>query len=487
MRHLLPPHLEGWQPAPTDPPPDESDNGEEHHVLSSGAVLLLDAEGSTELAARLRVPGTLGAGPADTLLGQIFEAVVDAVAEAGGYVGHFTGDGVIAVFQDEPTDAVANAVAAGRTILKHIADLSGLVTPAGPVDLAVRAIVGAGTIDTFVWRAPAVSDPGCQNAVYVIVGTALAEAQRGEEFVEGGVLALGPQAASALPEVEYVPIDDGGLGYVSISSAEPILDQTSRVTQPASATDTAAATAAAPITSDWRFVIPGAFDEEVQPEFRYATVAFLELKEWPHEDTVAVIIEEMAASGGHISNVLRTSADQLGVTFMLVWGAPVGHPDDASRALRFVEAVQNEIGADTFKTGVGYSYTFIGFVGSDAQSTYTALGAPVNLAARLCSIADWGEIRVTEVFDEVIPPGWVVEPVEATVYKGFKAPLVTRSLRPAEIKAPRWRVWPRRRHAASSTAPLIEEVGDDSPPQDPLIDEALTDLQARAAGRTPPS
>ncbi len=439
MRRLVPPHLEGWHPVTID----AYSIGEEHHLLTEGAVLLLDAEGSTELAARLRARGTLGAEPLDVLLDQIFARVVDVVVGFGGYVGHFTGDGVIAAFPGEPAVTVGNAIQAACTILEHLDRVSGIVTPAGPVELAVRAVVGAGSIDTFVWRARSITGNDQQNATYVIVGDALTEAHAGELRVVGGALGLGPAARAALPDGPYVPLPDvsnsgDGASSVGVAPGYVRVDLARLTRRPAELpTAPRAATSAPPFKApsrtdgDWRFVIPEAFDEAVHPEFRDASVVFLELREWPHEDTVAVILEQVAASGGHISNILRTSSRQRGITFMLVWGAPTAHADDAARSLEFVEAVQHEIGIDEFKTGAVYSNMFIGFVGSDAQSTYTAIGAPVNLAARLCDLAAWGEIRVTDVFDDVVPSHWTVESVVATLYKGFSTPLVTRSLRPS--------------------------------------------------------
>jgi len=492
MRRLVPPHLEGWQPVATD----ADSAGEEHHLLADGAVLLLDAEGSTALSVRLRAQGTLGAEPLHILLDQIFARVVDTVVAFGGYIGHFTGDGVIAAFPAVPAVAVGNAIGAATAILEHLGHLSGVVTPAGPVDLAVRAVVGAGTIDTFLWRARSINSIDQQNATYVIVGSALAEAQVGELLVDGGALGVGSAAAATLacgPYVQWSEATGGvyrAVGYVNVDLAPRSISETARPVDSTPATPSPASTAPAQRSAGWRFVIPEAFDEAVQPEFRLASVLFLELREWPHEDTVAVIIEQAASSGGHISNVLRTSAEQQGITFMLVWGAPTGHADDASRALAFVEAVQHEIGADGFKTGAVYSNMFVGFVGSDSQSTYTVIGAPVNLAARLCNLADWGEIRVTEVFDDMVTSHWTIESVAPTLYRGFSTPLATRSLRPGGGASPSRRTWPRRQRTPLPSPPPVahDEDPDTSAgdPQPELIADAVAELQTRAAGHEPP-
>lgn len=413
MRHLLPPRFAEW-----------SELGTTEHT-SPGAILLLDAEDSTALSARLRSHGILGAEALSALLTQIFAPVVDIVTATGGYVAHFTGDGMIAVYPGEPTDVVRRAVRSGLAILDHLDRVSGVETTSGPVDLAVRAIVGAGTIETHVWRSAAVSDVARQNAAYIVVGSALHEAQSGEETVHGGTLGLGPNAAAAIPDLVAPPLV---AGYVAVDRDLEI---------PPSVHPKGVSVA--PTTHDargrsdldrWRFVIPEAFDPRVAPEFRHVMVMFMELRDWPTDETMSDVIELAGATGGHIGSLIRDGPGQLGLTVLLLWGAPNIHDDDPKRALRFVESLTLELGAGQFRAGAVYTDMFSGFVGSELHSTYTVVGAPVNLAARLCSLAAWGETRVTATLDPFVPVDWHVEPVAATVYRGFTHPLPTFSIRP---------------------------------------------------------
>ncbi|HUG00045.1 MAG TPA: adenylate/guanylate cyclase domain-containing protein, partial [Ilumatobacter sp.] len=309
-----------------------------------------------------------------------------------------------------------------------------------------------------MWLAPAIEDLTRQNATYVVVGSALAEAQRGELAVHGGALVVGPVAATFLSPGHFVAV---GEGFVRVE----------RDDLPARSHDRPALTPSTPNPSArWRYVIPGAYDDRLRPAFSHVSVAFVELRTWPTPETMATIIELTGESGGHVSSLLRTAPDQEGLTMILVWGAPVGHDNDARRTLWFVEAAQQKLGVGSFRTGAGYANLFSGFVGSEQQSTYTVVGAPVNLAARLCSLASWGEIRVTEVFDDVVPEQWLVESVDPILYKGFQVPLATRSLRPMSGADTDQRG---RSHLATS--------GDS-----PLLTGPRTELRARAAGRHPP-
>ncbi len=96
----------------------------------------------------------------------------------------------------------------------------------------------------------------------------------------------------------------------------------------------------------------------------------------------------------------------LGDSVMAVWGAPVAHPDHASRALRaagdmlrFVETAaeiwRQEHGVEIrLAIGVNSGSAIVGNIGSGKRMEYTAIGDTVNVAARLESIARPNQVLV---------------------------------------------------------------------------------------------
>jgi adenylate cyclase len=98
----------------------------------------------------------------------------------------------------------------------------------------------------------------------------------------------------------------------------------------------------------------------------------------------------------------------VGDMIMLVWGAPVAHPDDPVRAvcaaLDMQEALReyNEIrvvrGEPEIRMGIGINTGKLvaGYIGSNRTMSYSVVGDPVNIASRLCDIAGPGQILISE-------------------------------------------------------------------------------------------
>ncbi len=104
----------------------------------------------------------------------------------------------------------------------------------------------------------------------------------------------------------------------------------------------------------------------------------------------------------------------IGDAMMALWGAPIPHDDDPDRALRAAIAMHAALarlnagwaaaGRPTLAVGIGINYgeVFAGNIGSHRRLEYTVIGDSVNIAARLCSRAEGGEVLVTDAFRERI-------------------------------------------------------------------------------------
>ncbi|HEX4681726.1 MAG TPA: adenylate/guanylate cyclase domain-containing protein [Gemmatimonadaceae bacterium] len=99
----------------------------------------------------------------------------------------------------------------------------------------------------------------------------------------------------------------------------------------------------------------------------------------------------------------------IGDSVMAQWGAPLGGPDDADKAMAAAIAMMQELaklnerwraeGRPALEHGIGLNFgeAFAGNIGSERRLEFTVIGDVVNTAARLCAAAD-GEILLTEDF-----------------------------------------------------------------------------------------
>ena len=125
----------------------------------------------------------------------------------------------------------------------------------------------------------------------------------------------------------------------------------------------------------------------------------------------------------------------MGDAVMAQWGAPLGAPDDADRAMaaaiEMVGALDtlNERwigqGRPELQIGIGLSFgeAFAGNIGSERRLEFTVIGDTVNTASRLCSAAGAHEILVTQELRNALtapPPLDECPPMEL---KGKSQPL----------------------------------------------------------------
>ncbi|MEP6691154.1 MAG: adenylate/guanylate cyclase domain-containing protein, partial [Gemmatimonadaceae bacterium] len=117
----------------------------------------------------------------------------------------------------------------------------------------------------------------------------------------------------------------------------------------------------------------------------------------------------------------------VGDALMAQWGAPLGAPDDADRAMRAALDMLRELetlndgwraaGRPALEVGIGLNVgeVFAGNIGSERRLEFTVIGDAVNTAARLCFAAGGGEILITGELRAALadpPPLTEREPLE---------------------------------------------------------------------------
>lgn len=128
----------------------------------------------------------------------------------------------------------------------------------------------------------------------------------------------------------------------------------------------------------------------------------------PAEDIVGILniyLEEMTEV---ILKYKGTIDEFIGDAILAIFGAPVKHPDDASRAVACALEMQNAMtavntrckakGYPEMKQGIGINTgdVVVGNIGSKKRIKYAAVGRNVNIASRIQSYTTGGQIYISE-------------------------------------------------------------------------------------------
>jgi len=148
------------------------------------------------------------------------------------------------------------------------------------------------------------------------------------------------------------------------------------------------------------------------------------------QEYYAVVIDSAKEYGATVKDFAGDGA-------LILVGAPFPRPDHTRVGLRLARHMMNQVREVTDKwstpetplgIGIGLSSgeCAVGAIGTDAQLEYAAIGTTVNLSARLCSIAQDGQILMgpgtARALEET--PGWtrevvtlvgIPDPVEVTI------------------------------------------------------------------------
>lgn len=153
-------------------------------------------------------------------------------------------------------------------------------------------------------------------------------------------------------------------------------------------------------------------------EAREVTVLFADLRgftRYAEEEPPEVVVARLNEHLGLMSHAVHAHGGMvdkfLGDAVMAVFGAPLPDPEHRRHALAAAEAIRAALDGPGFlPVGIGLAsgMVVVGNIGSPERLEYTAVGDPVNLAARLQEMAGPGEILAAEsCFPEGPPADWV--------------------------------------------------------------------------------
>ncbi|MFM8468463.1 MAG: adenylate/guanylate cyclase domain-containing protein [Limisphaerales bacterium] len=169
-------------------------------------------------------------------------------------------------------------------------------------------------------------------------------------------------------------------------------------------------------------------------ELREVTVMFCDIRGFTAltqnmdpAEVIALLNEHMTALTRVVTAHHGVVDKFIGDSIMAIFGAPKSYGDDTFNAVRcaqqlLVERAQlNRTSRYQIEIGIGLAsgQVVAGNMGSADRSNYTVLGERVNLAARLCSVAQRGEIVIGPTTRTQLGDRIAVEEMDPLQLKGF--------------------------------------------------------------------
>lgn len=404
--------------------------GEDLPRTTDGAAIFVDISGFTALTEALveELGGRRGAEELTATLDRLFSALLERLHAWRGSVVYFSGDAVTGwIDGDDGLNATACALE-----MQRLVDRIGTMTTAGgrQVVLSIKVAVAVGRVHRFV-----VGDPSVQ-LIDVMAGRlmdALAAAEQqalaGEVVLEAGAMtALGKRVTVALTR-------SGSKGAVGVVQRLNIEVGDLRTKPP---------TPDLPIETVRRWLLPPVWERiaagrgEFLAELRPAVPLFVQVGglDFENEPGTPEVLGEFVtrcqrALGSLGGYVLQLTVGDKGVYLYAVFGSPIAHEDDHSRAcegaLRLGQVLA-DLPVSDVRIGVASGLVRSGTYGHAQRRTFCCLGDPVNLAARLMARAPAGGVLVDGETAAAAGNHFRWAEIAPMTVKGKQQPIAVRSL-----------------------------------------------------------
>ncbi|HKD85614.1 MAG TPA: AAA family ATPase [Terriglobales bacterium] len=360
--------------------------GDQAHVRTfSGAVLVVDISGFTELTARFEQRGKMGAEQLSGILRDYFGRLTDIITGHGGDIVSFAGDAALAVWPE--MKAAGTRALTSRCVQAALAieRENAAQSPQHGVLLKQRSAIATGQLHAALLG-------GSQDRLFLLAGEPLREAGLTLHDAAAGNVGLAPSALSVLGNEVTGSVMPSGTFVVHAAGAERLEQGT-----PVFLAD--------PNLSLANYLPAFVADRVVAglgdwlAEFRSVTVMFVGFSGFDASREEALLQLDPALQRIHQvlqryeGSIYQFLMDDKGLALIGAFGLPPrAHEEDALRGVYAaveIEAALKSLGIRA-SIGVATGSSFCGIYGSQTRRQYTALGRPMNIAARLMQAADGG-------------------------------------------------------------------------------------------------
>ncbi|HEV7310103.1 AAA family ATPase [Ensifer sp.] len=347
-----------------------------------GSLLFADISGFTRLTAKWSESDrAAGAERVSLLLNGFMGALIRHIEEHGGTVLSFAGDSLIAGWRASSRDeleqiAWRSCYCAGR-IREEIGG------PGGPEDaLQLRIAVGAGDI-TLLHLVPRLD-----QRWLIVAGDCLAQADHCGQLSDAGEILVSSAVWQLIGRRAK-----GGPGRDGTARLTGITPYAAAKVAPNGRSDAASERLEAylPLSLRSRLLSPLS---EWLADLRTVTALFVQISGKDLDTDLdrlnRIVGRSIAVAGRTGGEILHTALHANGLEVFAVFGLPgEKHADNARRAILAALRLSSELDAPDLglSAGISTGESFCGALGTSKRADYTVIGAAVNMASRLASVA----------------------------------------------------------------------------------------------------
>jgi predicted ATPase/class 3 adenylate cyclase len=358
-------------------------------------------------------------------LNPVFDSLIGELHLYGGVVIGFAGDSITCWLEG---DNGRRAVACALAMQEVMAPYADMRTEEGtPFSLHIKVAITAGPARRFTVGLPEV------QLVDVLAGDTLIRmaaaeglAERGETVVEETVIS---RLKDSLSVDSWRSNEDGlRVGIVSEMFEEPIISPWSDLSPEALDADRVQSWLLRPVQE--RILAGRGFLAELRPAvalFMRFTGIDYDRDNAAGEKLNAFVRWVQGVIGKTDGYLIQLTVGDKGSFLYVAYGAPIGHDDNAVRAVAAALDLRSGFtdfeGIDLVQIGVSAGRMWTGAYGATTRRTYGVMGNETNMAARLMGKAKPGQILITRQVLDATGHHYRVEDLGEIQVKGSKDPL----------------------------------------------------------------
>ncbi len=390
-------------------------NGQQLPQTAEGAVLFADFRGFTQITDLLyrEFGPNRGADVMAVWLEKAFDAIFKPVNDYMGSVIALSGDAMVCWFDNKPPaisapvpSGAVRATACAIEIRKTMTEYETFTTPSGITSqLGIKVTVTAGEVRRFL-----VGDPDVQR-FEVLTGSVIRRSAEVDHALEESEIAIGSEVIGHFgDEILLGDWRSGGGGEKFRIVKGLVKDVPAIPWPPPPEIDEQIARTFLP-SPVFRRLQTG--QTEFQADLRPVTPMFINFKgidfdlDYEAGEKLDRLIRWVQSVLLKYENYLiQITIGDKGSYLYASFGAPIAHEDDTLRAAHAAVDLMNPPADINYmkdvRIGISQGLTYAGAYGGTSRRVFGVLGNEVNIAARLMSMANPGEILVTERVRRVV-------------------------------------------------------------------------------------